>query len=299
MKQFISGMLVAAVAFMAYACTTAGAGSGSNGADTVVMKVNDRPITAQELVSSPYMRSALREYIFYEAIKNEAKKYNAKVDEADFNKQIEDQKKNVELQMGMKWADFLKQNGMSEKEFIDRNRDQQLFKALGEARIKVTPEEAKKVWTDDKQQLIDQYAQQNHLPDSDKAKVTYEQVQKLAEDRVRQQKSMMMQGEVVGDAILAANLKVVAVKDPNEAKRLEDLILNNSKEEAKKQVEQSKKQQEEALHPKPATPAGGPGGMPQASGPNGQKSPPPGAGGQKSPPPGAGQKTPPIGKGGK
>jgi hypothetical protein len=245
MKQFIAGMLVAALALTVYACTTPGASGGASG-NAVLFKVNGRGVTAEEFISSPYLRDAMRQYIFYEAMKSEANKAGAKVDEADFTKKMEEEKKNVELQMNMSWADFLDQNGLTEKEYTTRNRDRELFNKLNEIKVKVSDAEARKVWETDKENLVNQYIAQEKLPDSEKAKVTFEQVKELAEERVRMNKMMLVQGEIVADIVLNAELDMVAIKDPARQKQLEDLILNNSKEQAKKQKEDSQAQQKAA-----------------------------------------------------
>ncbi|MDQ3023385.1 MAG: hypothetical protein M3R04_03210, partial [bacterium] len=130
-----------------------------------------------------------------------------------------------------------------------------LFSALQEKRANPTDAEIKKVWEDDKQTLIDQYASENHLPDSEKAKVTFEQVKELAKDRVVMNKSMApeMQAEIMGDIVGNAKLEIVGIKDATKAKRIAQQIM----EPHVKMVEAQKKQMEEMAKP-PEAAAGGP-----------------------------------------
>jgi hypothetical protein len=240
MKQFLTGMLAALLAVAIYSCTTTGGASGGAG-NAVLFKLNGRGITADEFFASGPARGALSQFLMLESMKSEAKKAGAVVDEKELQQQIDDFKKNVTMG-GTSWEDFLKDGQMTEKEFIDQQRDMMLFDALKRKSVKVSEEDIKKVWEDDKQSLIDQYAAENKLPDSEKAKITFEQVKDLARKRVEDNKAQMYQGEVMGDIMLNAKIDFVSIKDPAKKKRIEEQVLAPLKE----QGEMSRKQSRDA-----------------------------------------------------
>jgi len=268
MKQFITGMIVAFGVIAVYACTTPGTSASGN--NPVLFKVNGHPVTAEEFFSSQPASQAVNEFVMLASMKEEARKAGAQADEKKLTSDIEDLKKNV-TSNGQTWEDFLKQQGMTEAQFIDQRRTFALFQALLKKKANVTETEMKKAWDDDKQTIINTYAAKNHLPDSEKAKVTYEQAKDDVRDRVEMSKMGIVQGDVMNDIILNSKLEFVSV-DPAKAKELTEKIMGPA-------VERAKKQKEEAAKAKSAPPA--------AAGGAGAAGAPP-AGGQAAPPPSAG-----------
>src|SRR5688572_28243372 len=131
MKQFISGMLVALLAIAVYACTTPPAGgSGAGASNPVLFKVNGHGVTSEDFFSSPQAKQAVNEYVMLASMKDEARKAGAQVDEKKLQTDIDDFKKNVTVQQGQTWEEFLKAQGITEKEFIDQRRTFALFQAL-------------------------------------------------------------------------------------------------------------------------------------------------------------------------
>src|SRR5687768_3539125 len=127
MKQFISGVLFAALAIALYACTTPSAGGA--GGSNVLFKVNGRGITADEFFATRGARDAVQQYVMLESMKEEAKKAGAKIDEKEFTEEMETIKKEIQLQ-NQSWEDFLKGQNMTEKEFNEQRRTFALFQAL-------------------------------------------------------------------------------------------------------------------------------------------------------------------------
>jgi hypothetical protein len=252
MKQFVTGMIVAFGIIAVYACTTPGGNASSN--NPVLFKVNGHPVTSEEFFSSPPASQAVNEFVMLASMKEEARKAGAQVDEKKLTSDIEELKKNV-TQQGQTWDDFLKQQGMTEKAFLDQRRTFALFQALLKKKADVSDTEAKKAWDDDKQTIINQYAAENHLPDSEKAKVTFDQAKETAKSRVEQSKMGIVQGEVMNDIILNSKLEFVSL-DPAKAKEITEKIMGPSIERAKKQKEESEKAEKEA--PKTGATPGGP-----------------------------------------
>jgi len=294
MKQFLAGMLVALLGLAVYACTTPGATSGAGGSP-VLFKVNGHPVTAEQFFSSQAARGAVQQYVMLESMKQEAAKYGAKVEDKELNDKIADFKKQVTTGGNQSWDEFLKSSGMTEQEFVQRQRDMMLFQALQKKRVNVTDDEVKKVWDTDKTALVNEYAAKNHLPDSDKAKVTYDQVKDIARDRVEMNKVGMMQDEIMADIILNGKLEMTSIPDSAKAKTLEEEILGDQQKHAREQKEKAKNP--------PAAPSagaqggtpGGPGGAPPVR--PGAQAAPPSQGGTK--PPAGGSAAPPAKPGGK
>jgi hypothetical protein len=238
MKQFIAGMLVAFAVITIYACQnpTGAQGSAKN---PVLFKVNGHGVTAEEFFSSQPASQAVNEFVMLASMKEEARKSGAQVDKKKVTEDIEELKKNITGQ-GQTWEEFLKTQGMTEKAFLEQRETFSLFQALLKKKANVTEAEMKKVWEDDKQALINEYASKNHLPDSEKAKVTYEQVKDLARERVEMQKMGMVQGEVMNDIILNSKLEFVSL-EPAKAKEISERIMGPAMERAKQQKEEQEK----------------------------------------------------------
>jgi len=283
MKQFITGMIVAFALIAVYACVPASNGAGSSN-NPVLFKVNGHPVTAEEFFSSQPASQAVNEFVMLASMKEEARKAGAQIDEKKLTSDIEDLKKNVTNQ-GQTWEEFLKQQGMTEKQFVDQRRTFALFQALLKKKANVSETEMKKAWDDDKQTIINTYAAKNHLPDSEKAKVTYEQAKDDVRDRVEMSKMGIVQNQVMNDIILNSKLEFVSL-DPAKAKELTDKIMGPA-------IERAKKQKEEAEHPTPPkTPgaSGVAGQAPPAGGKPSQVQSPPSGGTAKGGAPGSGGK---------
>jgi hypothetical protein len=238
MKQFIAGMLVAFAVITVYACQnpTGAQGSANN---PVLFKVNGHPVTTEEFFSSQPARGAVNEFVMLASMKEEARKAGAKVDEKKLTEDIEEFKKNVTAQ-GQTWEEFLKSQSMEEKEFMEQRKTFALFQALLSKKANVTDEEAKKAWDDDKETIINEYAAKNHLTDTDKAKVTFEQAKETARERVEQTKMGMVQGDVMNEIILNSKVEFVALPS-DKAKQITDKIMGPAIERAQQQKDDAEK----------------------------------------------------------
>jgi hypothetical protein len=82
--------------------TTAGSTGGA------VMRINDRPVTAEELVTSPIIRPLLRQYITYNSSMELASARGAAPDPAEIDERVQELRQQFE-EDGVNWQDFLRE----------------------------------------------------------------------------------------------------------------------------------------------------------------------------------------------
>lgn len=229
------------IALLTFAsCVKPGSPGSGSSSSTIVMEVSGRKITAEEFIGSPPVRNAVKQFILMDTMKAECAKRGIKVDEAEVDRRIADTKKNLELS-GQSWEDYLKETGVTEAEYREMLSGPMLFEALSADMTKATDEDVQKGWSDpaEQERLKTAYAAENHLPDSDKAKLTLEDAQfyEFVKNDVQAKKTMGESATIIQQFIDKVTLDLSAsISDPESAKLYEDLILNNSKtkpEEAK------------------------------------------------------------------
>jgi hypothetical protein len=271
MRRILS-LLAAVIVLMLAACVTTPSGSGSGGGGSAkssaqTLEIDGHPVTLADLVKSPLIRPALFRYIQFDSLKSEAAKKGIKIDQAELDKAVEEQKTSV-TESGQAWEEFLSQQGMTEAEFIDSARSRLLFQKLTEAMVVVTDKDAKDLWDKSKDQVINRYMTENHLPESDKAGLTFEKVKATALAMAKEEQGFSKQEEVINAIVGNATLKLQGFGTAEEDKLLYDLILGNAQAEVKKRL----------AEPKP--------GAPNLTVPGGQQGAPPAAqGGSEQQPP--------------
>ena len=241
-----------------------GATTGGSQKRVAIMTVNNRPVYADELLKSYMLRSILRQFLMLDAIKAEAAKRGIKIDETEVKKRLDEQKKQV-TQTGGNWDEFLKQQSMTEADAEDFMRVQMMIDGLTTAMVKISPEELKSEWDKNKATYIDQYLKENKLPDSEKAKATFEKVKPTIEKSLKERQKFSKQEELFDSLTESINLSLTSIADPAERQKYEDLIIND----AKKQIEDKKKAAEENKKKAAAPPPAG--GGPSTTPPAGQK----------------------------
>lgn len=252
-------------------------GTGGGGGGAAVLTINNRPITADQLISSPFIRESLRNLVFYESMVDAAKKAGVTIDEKEVDKTFDEQKQQFAAGDAKGWQEFLAQNMATEDEFKNQIRSQMYFQGLVKKRVEVTEDEMKDSWAKEKDDIIAVYAQQNHIPEADKAKVTYEQAKDTIKSRLEAMKGMQAQEQVMQEVVSQATFVINAMSDKEKAKLIEDLVLNNEK----KRLADSAAEREKAGAPNSSTPPMG-GGAPEggAAVPPAEGSMPPAEGGK-------------------
>lgn len=225
--------LAVLVLLTCFGCVQPGSPGSGSVKSPVLLKVSGREITAEEFISSPPVRNAIRQYILFDEMKAECAKRGIKVDEAEVERQFNETKQNV-IMSGQSWDEYLKQQGLTEDEYKEVIRGPMLFVAVSEAMNEITDEDIRKSWSDpnEKERLTNVYSSDNHLPDSDKAKLSLDDPKFYAfvKDNLQKFKIQTDQQAIIQKFVDQTTLDLsLAVKDPKKAKLYEDMILNNSK----------------------------------------------------------------------
>jgi len=268
MRRILS-LLAAVIVLMLAACVTTPSGSGSGGSASAkgpTLVVDGHPVTLIDLVKSPMVRPAIFRYIQFDSLKTEAAKKGIKIDQAEIDKAVEEQKTSV-TESGQAWEEFLLQQGMTEAEFADSARSRLLFQKLTEALVEVTDKDAQDFWDKSKDQVINRYMTDNHLPESEKAGLTFDKVKATALAMVKEQKGFEKQEEVINSIVANATLKLEGFGTAEEDTQLFAMILGNAQNEVKKRQAEAKTLT-----------------TPQLTVPQGQNPPPAAQGGEQKPP---------------
>lgn len=254
--------------------------SSSGGGSPEVLQINGRGITADQMLSSPFMRESLRNLIFFETMVSTAKEAGVEIDEKEVDKTYEEQKAQYSMGDASGWKDFLSQNMSTEEEFKNQIRSSMYFDGLLKKKVNVTDAEIKASWDSEASIIKDVHAQQNAITPEEKDKLTFEQVKETIKARLESMKALQAQEEVMQDIITKATVKLTAIKDKEKAQLLEDLIINNERtrmEETMKEREGMKEKMEKEAAAAGQIPGGG---APASPAEGGAVAPPAGEAGQ-------------------
>ncbi|MCC7478471.1 SurA N-terminal domain-containing protein [bacterium] len=253
-------------------CVPPGSTGTGGGGGAVAMQINNRPITTEQLLSSPFLRESLRNLIFFETMVATAQEAGVTIDEKEIDKTFEEQKAQYSMGDAQGWQDFLSQNMSTEEEFKNQIRSSMYFEGLIKKKVNVTEDDIKKSWDTDANIIRDVHAQQNAIPEAEKAALTFEQVKETIKLRLESMKGMEAQEQVMQDIITKASVKISGISDKTKAQLLEDLILNNEK----KRLEETMKEREETKKKMEAEQAAAAGGAPAGGAEGGAVAPPAG-----------------------
>jgi hypothetical protein len=224
MKYFITITLTVAAALLLAACVTSSGGDGSG----AVMSVNGREITAKELLSSPMMRQSIKQFLIADALMREAGKEGLTADEEAINDQIENIEQDA-LSQGMTIEEYLAQQFMTIEDVKESIRMQQMFNKLIEARSVVTDSDRDDYWAEHGDEVKYAHARDNHLTEAEATELTREDVLETLDERIRLEKENVTRQGLMEGLINGIDLKVLVFDSRDEAKNLEDLIINSSK----------------------------------------------------------------------
>lgn len=288
MKRTITMVLGVCAALVCAACVTSSAGSDN----PAVFNVNGRDIYAADLIKSPMVRQAIKQYLITDALMRAAGKAGLYADEKD----IDDQIQNIEqdaLRQNMTIDDYLmKKQGITVDEVRESIKSQQLFEKLVDSQAKVTDKELDDYWNEHADEVKYSYARDNHLTEAERAKLTRDDVKDSLENMVRQDKLGQTRKDTYQSLIDGINLKILVMPDKAEEKMYEDLMINNSKtqpEEAQAGEGQAPEGQPEGGAPGTEQPpsagaAGTSSSIQQGPGPKGGGESTESSGGEQTPP---------------
>jgi hypothetical protein len=226
-------VLALLVLLITIGCVQPGSPGSGSAKSPVLFKISNREITAEQFISSPPIRNAMRQFILFDEMKAECAKRGIKADQAEIEKQLADTKQGITLR-GQSWEEYLKENGTTEEEYREMLSGPLLFQALSKQLSEVTDEDVKKAWADEaeRKRYSDGFAADNHLPDSDKAKLSLEdeKLHAYVKADLEQKKASGTQDDLIQNIVDQTTLDLdTCVRDPKKAQQFEDLILNNSK----------------------------------------------------------------------
>src|SRR5260221_4442835 len=112
-----AGLTLLAVSIVAAGCVVGSGGPGSTvlfkaPPNPVAVKIDGRDVKLDELLKSPITRDSLNQFILFEHIRKQAVTEGVKVDPAEIDKKVEEQKQQV-AGFGQPWDKFLFVHGVT------------------------------------------------------------------------------------------------------------------------------------------------------------------------------------------
>ncbi|MBN2083090.1 hypothetical protein JW859_12905 [bacterium] len=230
-KVNITWVIAALLVGLLLGCvTTASTQDGPNGqyapkADSKpVMNMNGHPVYAADVITYQYMRGPLRQLIAYDRLHQIAAQDGVKVDETRFDEMME-MTREQQINSGKTWDQFLSEQSISEKEFINDMRSRLLWDALVESRIDITEEKMQKEWEDNADDIKNKHVQFNHLTESSLATLTYEDCKETIKEKIKAKEAFPVQVELEDEIINSATLDILCLDSAEDKQLFEYLIL--------------------------------------------------------------------------
>jgi hypothetical protein len=203
--------------------------SSATGASGVAFVVSGEEFTTEDLLTSPLMRSPLREYCYSMTMLQKAREAKIEVSDEDIEAKIAETKVIVD-QRNTTWQHFLDSQFLTEEEYWLNTKYSLMFERMVASRVTVSEEDMMRIWDEMQSSIIDQYLSDNHLPESERSSVEFDMVKDICEERAGaslQQTALM---EVRNEIVQEATLELTSVSDPEKRKRFEDLVLNMARD---------------------------------------------------------------------
>lgn len=228
----VAGLIMLAAAI--YSCNgnkdgKSGGVSNATGATGVAFVVSGEEFTSEDLLTSPLMRSPLREYCYSMTMLQKAREAKIEVSDEEIEAKIEETKKVVD-QRNTTWQYFLDSQYVTEEEYWLNTKYSLMFERLVASRVTVSEEDMMQIWDEMQSSIIDQYLSENHLPESERSSVEFDMVKEICKERADaslQQTALM---EIRTEIVKEATLELTSVSDPEKRKKYEDLILNMARD---------------------------------------------------------------------
>lgn len=225
MTRFIAVLLALGAILTIAACVP----SQTSGTEVVVFKVNDRDITAAELLKSPMVRQAVKQYLVTDALLREAGKAGIYADEEEIDEQMKQIEQDA-ISQDLTLEEYLtKKQYVTVEEVRESMRMSQLFEKLVESKVTITDEERLAFWNERQDEIKYTYARENHLTEAEVGDLSMETVKDTLDELIRRDKVGQTRTDLLNQLTNSIEVKLVAVADPEEAKLYEDLLINNSK----------------------------------------------------------------------
>lgn len=204
---------------------------GARGGDNVVMVMNGENIYARDLVSDNTIRQGLRQYIFFHNLRKLAAAEGVVADPVKIEDHVNLLKQRLN-ERGDTWEGYLSELSMSEDEYRSNIVDSLLQDGIVEKRVNVTDEKKRKIWDEQQDKVINEYMMGNHLPETERAGITYEDCEGLLFEKVLRIEGVPVQGDLMAELINTATLDLRCFASDEEAERYEFLILESAKKPA-------------------------------------------------------------------
>jgi hypothetical protein len=224
---------------LAAGCVTSapqGTAGGSSSSNPEVMKLNGRSVYADELIKTPFIRMAIRQYLTYDTLLGEISRRNLNVSEAEIDEMLRDRVDYME-EGGMLYEEFLQEQSLTDAEFRDSIKATLMFERLLDDVIVVTEEEMRKVWDEQQNQVLEDHIRDNSLPVSMRSTLTYEDCKETIRSGIHEEKKWDAQRDAANLLVNSTEMKITCIKDPKEAERYEDLILYSHKDKLREEGE--------------------------------------------------------------
>ncbi len=237
-EQAVKILVIASMIMLAaviYSCSeNKGGGKGNvsnaqnNSAGDFIMVSGEQHSTT-DVLTSPLMRNALREYCYSMTMLKKAREANIEVSDEDVNERLEETKVVID-QRNTTWEHYLESQFLTEEEYWLNTKYSIMFERLVESKVEITEEDKLDLWDAQQTSIIDQYLSDNHLPESERSSVEFELVEDICTERamnvLKQQSLVDVRREIIEESSLELSL----VSDEAARKQFEDLILNKARE---------------------------------------------------------------------
>jgi hypothetical protein len=120
---------------------------------------------------------------------------------------------------------------LTEDELRIQMGGQLYFEAIVDTLFEITEQDLQDSWARDQDAILDKYLRDNHLPDSERQTVTFEECKESIEEWARNAKRFDYQQEAFDLLLSSTEISLTCIADSARRKQYEDLILNNIKPE--------------------------------------------------------------------
>ncbi|MCB1220883.1 MAG: hypothetical protein H7A35_12110 [Planctomycetales bacterium] len=235
----VCGLIIMAAAI--YSCTeNSGGGKGqvSNAAGgSVNLIVSGETHPAGDVLTSPLMRTALREYCYSMTMLKKAREAKIEVTDDEVNAKIEETKKVVD-QRNTTWEHYLESQYVTEEEYWLNAKYSIMFERLVDSRVVVSEDDKLELWDTQQASIIDQYLAENHLPESERSSVEYEKVESICEDRARNVRKQAALVDVRKEIVEQTTIEFPFIDDAEKRQLYEDLTINQARAAQEERGEQ-------------------------------------------------------------
>jgi len=247
-SRFLKMVITAMLPLILGACVLSSSGQSAGTSSKVasgskpIMIVDGENVYAADLLAFPAIRNPLRAYIYRVSLTQEARRLGVTVSEDKLNERIENEKKSVADNRQQTWQEYLDDMNYTDEEYIAEKRDELLLDELIALDIDISDEALRSYFDANKDDTLRRYFKDFYMPESERDKVTFEDVKDYVRDLKLQKETFPVRTEKIRELINSATLEMQCFDSRELNEHYEDLILNDVREQMNINAEAAKQQ---------------------------------------------------------